>query len=133
MPRGSLYFPHPFSDLAFGLKLCQNYLDYSVQTKNFFEYISKLHIVLFLFHSFGTETINKFIRSRSSPENHTRFQTKMCQVFTRFQTKEGPLLKFRQGSRINTNRAKGANFQGEGGGGIREMLPREISWILTSS
>ena len=48
-------------------------------------------IVLFLSHSFGIETINKFIRfRRSSLEIHTRFQTKMCRVFTRFQTKKGP-------------------------------------------
>ena len=33
--------------------------------------------------------INTFIHSRSSPENHTRFQTKMGKVYTRFQTKTG--------------------------------------------
>ena len=31
--------------------------------------------------------INTFIHSRSSLENHIRFQTKMGKVYTRFQTK----------------------------------------------
>ena len=38
-------------------------------------------------YSSGIERINTFIDSRSSLENHTRFQTKMSKVFTRFQTK----------------------------------------------
>ena len=44
---------------------------------------------LFLSYSFGIELINMFIHSRSSLENHTRFQTKMTNVYTytRFQTK----------------------------------------------
>ena len=37
----------------------------------------RIRIFLFLSHSFGIETINTFIRSRSSLEKHTRFQTKM--------------------------------------------------------
>ena len=37
--------------------------------------------------SFGIETINTLIHSRSSLENHTRFLTKMDKVYTRFQTK----------------------------------------------
>ena len=37
--------------------------------------------------SFGIETINTLIHSRSSLENHTRFLTKMGKVYTRFQTK----------------------------------------------
>ena len=32
--------------------------------------------------------IKKFIQSRSSLKNHTRFQTKMGKVYTRFQTKK---------------------------------------------
>ena len=32
-------------------------------------------------YSFGIETINTFIRSRSSLENHTRYQTKTIPVF----------------------------------------------------
>ena len=35
---------------------------------------------LFLSYSFGIELINMFIHSRSSLENHTRFQTKMTNV-----------------------------------------------------
>ena len=46
-----------------------------------------IRIFLFLSYSFGVETINTFIRSRSSLENHTRFQTKMGEVYTRFQAK----------------------------------------------
>ena len=44
-------------------------------------------VFLFRSYSFGIETINTFIRSRSSLENHTRFQTKKGKVYTRFQTK----------------------------------------------
>ena len=42
---------------------------------------------LFLSYSFGIETVNTFIHSGSSLENHTRFQTKIGKVCTRFQTK----------------------------------------------
>ena len=41
----------------------------------------------FLSYSFGIETINTFIHSRSSLANHTRFQTKMGKVYTQFQIK----------------------------------------------
>ena len=44
--------------------------------------------ILFLSYSFGIETINTFIHSRSSLENQTRFQTKMGKVCTPFQTKK---------------------------------------------
>ena len=47
----------------------------------------RIRIFSFLFYSFGIETINTFIHSRSSLENYTRFQTKMGKVQTRFQTK----------------------------------------------
>ena len=47
----------------------------------------RIRIFLFLSYSFGIETINTFIHSRSSLENHTRFQTKMGKVYTRLQTK----------------------------------------------
>ena len=57
-----------------------------VQTKQFFNPF-RICIVLFLSCSFGIETINTFILSHSSLENHTRFQTKMGKVYTRFQTK----------------------------------------------
>ena len=39
---------------------------------------------LFLSYSFGIETINTFIDSRSSLKNHTRFQTKMGKVWPVF-------------------------------------------------
>ena len=42
--------------------------------------------MLFLSHSFGIETTNTLIYSRSSLENHTRFQTTMDKVYTHFQT-----------------------------------------------
>ena len=44
-------------------------------------------VFLFLSSSFEIEKINTFIRSRSSLENYTRFQTKTGKVYTRFQTK----------------------------------------------
>ena len=47
----------------------------------------RISIFLFLSYSFGSETINTFIHSRSSLENHTLFQTKTSKVYTRFQTK----------------------------------------------
>ena len=47
----------------------------------------RIRTFLFLSYSFAIETINTFIHSRSSPENHTRFQSKMGKVYTRFQTK----------------------------------------------
>ena len=47
----------------------------------------RIRIFLFLSYSFGIETINTFIHSRSSLENHTRFQTKMGKVYIRFETK----------------------------------------------
>ena len=46
-----------------------------------------IRIFLFFTYSFGIETINTVIRPRSSLKNHTRFQTKMDKVYTRFQTK----------------------------------------------
>ena len=42
--------------------------------------------MLFLSYSFGIETTNTLIYSRSSLESHTRFQTTMDKVYTRFQT-----------------------------------------------
>ena len=46
-----------------------------------------IRIFLFLFYSFGIETINTFIHSRSCLENHARPQTKMGKVYTCFQSK----------------------------------------------
>ena len=45
-----------------------------------------IRIFLFLSYLFGIEAISTFIHCRSSPENHTRFQTKMDKVYTRLQT-----------------------------------------------
>ena len=42
----------------------------------------------FLSFSFGVEKTNTFVRSRGSLENHTRFQTILVKVYTRFQTKQ---------------------------------------------
>ena len=47
----------------------------------------RIRIFLFLSYSFRIETINTFIHSCSSLENHTPFQTKMGKVYTHFQTK----------------------------------------------
>ena len=47
----------------------------------------RIRIFLFLSCSFGIEKINKFTHSRSFLEKHTRFQTKMGKVYTRFHTK----------------------------------------------
>ena len=47
----------------------------------------RIRIFLFLSYSFGIETINTFIHSCSSLENHPRFQTKMGKMYTRFQNK----------------------------------------------
>ena len=55
------------------------------QQKIFFKNPFRIRIFLFLSHSFEIETINTFKHSRSSLENHTRFQTKMGKVYTRLQ------------------------------------------------
>ena len=46
-----------------------------------------IRIFLFLPYSFGIETMNTFIQSRSSLKNHTRFQTKLGKAYTRFESK----------------------------------------------
>ena len=43
----------------------------------------RIPIFLFLSYSFRIKTINTSIHSRSSLENHTRFQTKMGKVYIR--------------------------------------------------
>ena len=62
-------------------------LDYSANKK-----ILEMHFEFAYFYFFLTHlelTINTFIRSRSSLENPTRFQTKMAgKVYNRFQTKK---------------------------------------------
>ena len=77
----------PISDLAFRQKLCYHYVDYSANKKNSSNPF-QIRIFLFLFYSFGIETItSSIIHSLSSLKNHTWFQTKMAKVYTRFQTK----------------------------------------------
>ena len=46
-----------------------------------------IRIFPFLSYSLGIETIDTFIDSRSSLENHARFQSKMGKVYIHFQTK----------------------------------------------
>ena len=41
----------------------------------------------FLSYSFWIETTNTLIHNRSSFVNHTRFQSKMGKIYSRFQTK----------------------------------------------
>ena len=49
----------------------------------------RIRIFLFRAYSFGIETITSIVRSCSSLENHTRFQTKTSKVYqTRFQSKK---------------------------------------------
>ena len=48
----------------------------------------RIRILLFRAYSFEIETITSIIRSCSSLENHTRFQTKTSKVYTRFQSKK---------------------------------------------
>ena len=52
----------------------------------------RIRIFLFLSYSFGIETVNMFIHSRSSLKNHTQFQTKMGKVYTRRQNDAKTLL-----------------------------------------
>ena len=80
-----MLFSHLFSDLAFN-KLCHHYLDYNSNKKYCLKSV-RIGIFLFLSFSFETETINTFVHFRSALEKHTRFQTKMSKVYTRFQTK----------------------------------------------
>ena len=44
-------------------------------------------ILHFLSYGFGIEKTNTLVHDRSSFVNHTRFQTKMGKIYTRFQTK----------------------------------------------
>ena len=77
-------FLHPFSDQT--SKIHTRLLRLECKQKNSSNPF-RIRIFLFLSYSFGIETINTFIHSRSSLENHTRFQTKMGKVYTHFQAK----------------------------------------------
>ena len=76
-------------DLAFRQKLHHHYLDSVCNQKNSSNAF-RICIFLLLSYSFGIETINTFIHSHSTLENHTQFQTKMGKVYTCFQTKTWP-------------------------------------------
>ena len=76
-------------ELAFRQKLCHHYLDSVCKQKNSSSAFW-IRIFLLLSYSFGIETINMFIHSRSTLENHTPFQTKMGKVYTCFQAKTRP-------------------------------------------
>ena len=66
-------------------KLSHHYLDWNANKKNRNPFL--IRMFLFLSYSFGTDMINSFLNSsRRSLENHTRFQTKMGKVYTRFKT-----------------------------------------------
>ena len=90
----NVIFHRPFLDQTSKIHTCfqnwpveRNYViitQIGVQTKKFFKSIQNSHISPSFFHI----TINTFIHSRSSLENHTRFQTKMGIICTRFQTKK---------------------------------------------
>ena len=65
------------------------------QRNRFLKVNFELAYSLFLSYSFGIETINVFILSCSwSLEDHTRIQTKMSKVYTRFQTKTAKTVPF---------------------------------------
>ena len=68
-----------------GLKLLK--LERKQNSSNAF----RIRKFLFRSYSFGIETITTFIRSLSSLENHTRFQTKMGDAYTFFQIKNHTL------------------------------------------
>ena len=88
-------FPHPFSDQTCKIHtrfqtwpLGRNYFVITyirAQTNKFIKSISNSHISLsFLLLNLELIRKNTLIHTRSSPENHTRFQTKMGKVYTCF-------------------------------------------------
>ena len=83
------HFSHQFSDLASKIhNLSRDWpLDLNSNKKDFLKLIHFEFAYPFLSFSFGNEPINTFVQSCSFLENHTRFQTKMGKLFTRFQTK----------------------------------------------
>ena len=87
------HFPHPFSDqTCFQTwpleRNCHHYLHVDQECKQ--KYSSNAFwncTFLFHFYLLGIETINTFIHSCSSLENHIRFQTKIFKVCTCFRQK----------------------------------------------
>ena len=90
------HFPHPVSDMEVLTKLnitclrkteiMSSLLRLKPQQKDFLKSVSNSHITLsFLFIWIGTT--NPLIHNRTFFVNHTRFQTKMGKIYSRFQTK----------------------------------------------
>ena len=69
------------------LEIMSSLLKLERQVKDFLESTS-IRMSLFLSYSFGIETKNTFIHSRSSLENHTRFLTKFSKMYNRFLTEK---------------------------------------------
>ena len=85
MPSFLAQAASPLASLGFA---CSNF---AKKNKRLFAVQFRIRTFPFRSYSFGIETVNTFIHSRSSLENHTRFQTKMGKVYiTRFQTQKGP-------------------------------------------
>ena len=87
------HFSHWFSDLVVVTKRNITCLhkpeiviiaEIKTATKRFLKIHFELH---FLSYSFGIETTNTLIHKRGSSVNYTRFQTKMGNIYTYFQTK----------------------------------------------
>ena len=92
-------FPQPFSELASKIhthfqtwRLSQNatYVLTSTEIMSSLPRLERQQKDFFLFYSFIIETTKTFIQYCSSLVNHTRFQTKMGTIYTRFQTKAAP-------------------------------------------
>ena len=71
--------------------------------------------MLFLSYSFGIETTNTFIHSRSSLESHTRFQTTIDKVYTHFQTETAQKHTLWEGTYLY---------------GLYKVILPQVSWYL---
>ena len=97
-PTKNCHFPRPFSDLPLVTKpnitcLHKTQIMSSLLRFNLHKMISENPFRICLLHfpsdSFGIETANTLIYNRSFFVNHTRLQTKMGKIYTRFQTQNG--------------------------------------------
>ena len=97
--RKNCSFPQPFSELASKIhthfqtwRLSQNatYVLTSTEIMSSLPRLERQQKDFFLFYSFIIETTKTFIQYCSSLVNHTRFQTKMGTIYTRFQTNAAP-------------------------------------------
>ena len=73
---------------------CQQQICWNSALMIYFGFLS------FFSYSFEVKKTNTFISSRGSLENHTRFQTVMVKIYTRFQTKT-PQKPYPSGQRIH--------------------------------